>query len=126
MVKTKTGRPKLVVDWKKFETACSLLATQEEMCGLLNISPDTLSRRVKEKYKVTFAEYIKKSGSLAKVSLRRTQFAMAKNSVAMAIWLGKQYLGQREPEKTTETILPFNPDFTNWSDERLEKYVNGG
>ena len=35
-----------------------------------------------------------------KVSLRRTQFTMSKKSAAMGIWLGKQYLNQREPGLT--------------------------
>ena len=33
-----------------------------------------------------------------KISLRRAQFRLAEHNAAMAIWLGKQYLGQREPE----------------------------
>ena len=32
----------------------------------------------------------------AKIKLRRTQFKLAEHSVPMAIWLGKQYLGQRD------------------------------
>ena len=92
----KMGRPKIEIDWTVFEASCKLLATQEEICGLFNISVDTLSRRVKEKYKLTFAEYIKKSGSLAKVSLRRYQFNMAKTSPAMAIFLDKNYLSQTD------------------------------
>ena len=32
----------------------------------------------------------------AKASLRRTQFRLAENNVTMAIWLGKQLLGQRD------------------------------
>lgn len=31
-----------------------------------------------------------------KASLRRKQFAMAEKNAAMAIWLGKQYLGQKD------------------------------
>ena len=95
----KDGRPKVKMDWSKFEVGCSLLATQDELCGILNVSPDTLSRRVKEKYGVTFAEYIKKSGSLTKVSLRRNQFNMSKTNVAMAIFLGKNYLGQMDKQE---------------------------
>lgn len=32
-----------------------------------------------------------------KASLRRNQFKLSETNAAMAIWLGKQYLGQREP-----------------------------
>jgi hypothetical protein len=44
-------------------------------------------------------------------SLRRKQFAMAEKNATMAIWLGKQYLGQRDKYEseisghvTTETV----------------------
>ena len=60
-----------------------------------------------------------------KFSLRRIQFNLAQKSAGMAIWLGKQYLGQKEPEKEMVVDLPFNPDFSNWSDEKLAEYVNG-
>ncbi len=33
----------------------------------------------------------------ARAALRRRQFEEAKTSPAMAIWLGKQYLGQKDP-----------------------------
>jgi hypothetical protein len=37
-----------------------------------------------------------------KASLRRNQFKLSENNAAMAIWLGKQYLGQREPVRYEE------------------------
>ena len=40
-------------------------------------------------------------------SLRRIQFSMAHTNVAMAIWLGKQYLGQKDIVDTlVEHIKP--------------------
>lgn len=36
------------------------------------------------------------SKEIGKASLRRTQFKLAETNVAMAIWLGKQLLGQRD------------------------------
>lgn len=63
------------------------------MALLLGCSKDTLERR--------FAAVIEKARSQMKMSLRRTQIKLAENgNVAMAIWLGKQYLGQREPKTT--------------------------
>ena len=102
----KDGRPKIEIDWKIFEVACNLLATKDELCGILNMSEDTLSRRVKEKYGVTFAEYIKKSGAMAKVSLRRNQFHLSKTSAAMAIFLGKNYLGQQDNQGVVIQEMP--------------------
>ena len=39
-----------------------------------------------------------------KASLRRNQFKLSETNAAMAIWLGKQYLGQREPQG--DTLVP--------------------
>jgi hypothetical protein len=64
--------------------------TNEEIAARLNCSSDTLTRR--------YAEPIKQGRDAAKASLRTYQFQMAKTNPAMAIWLGKQYLGQREPK----------------------------
>ena len=93
------GRPKIDVDWNKFETACKLMATKEEICGILDVKDQTLQRRIKEKYDDTFEGVLKKLGSYSKISLRRNQFKMAEKNVAMAIWLGKQYLGQRDHQE---------------------------
>lgn len=41
------------------------------------------------------------------VSLRRKQFKLAENNAAMAIWLGKQYLGQKD--RTELSGDPSNP-----------------
>ena len=46
----------------------------------------------------------KRCNGLHKLSLRRYQFQQAERSAAMAIWLGKVWLGQRETV-VTETIV---------------------
>ncbi len=102
MTKTKKktirmGRPKVEIDWQKFEFACKLLATKEEICGLLEVSDATLQRNIKEKYDDTFEGVLKKYSGEAKISLRRWQMKKAQDgSVPILIWLGKQHLGQRD------------------------------
>ena len=61
---------------------------------------------------MSFAESFKTWSADGKISLRRTQFKMAVNSVAMAIWLGKQYLGQVDRQEMT---------VNGESDETVEK-----
>lgn len=90
------GPPKKEIDWKVFEEACSLMCTQDEMEGLLRVSRDTLLRRVKEQYGEDYAGVFKRFSSDCKRSLRRTQLKIAQKNTAMAIWLGKQLLGQRD------------------------------
>lgn len=46
----------------------------------------------------------KKKSAGGKMSLRRYQFELAKKNASMAIWLGKQYLGQSDnPQGNIDT-----------------------
>lgn len=96
VVKRKVGRPRIPIDWDKFEFACKLMATKEEICGFLKCDEQTLTRRVKEKYKINFEGALKELSSDTKISLRRSQIkkAIDEANPTMQIWLGKQYLGQ--------------------------------
>lgn len=100
----RTGRPKKEIDIKQFENLCELMCTEEEIAGWFNCSVDTIERWCKREYKVTFAEIFKRLSSKGKLSLRRAQFRIAENGNAtMAIWLGKQYLGQSDrPEESID------------------------
>lgn len=111
------------MEWDKFEMACQLLATKDEICGLLNVSDATLQRRIKEKYNDTFEGVLKRFGATAKVSLRRYQFALAKTNTAMCIWLGKQYLNQKEPDQFKQDEQPEAPEFAKMTNEQLEDYI---
>ena len=93
----KTGRPKIEIDFAEVDKLCQIQCTGEEIASFFEISYDTLERRCKEQFKVSFAEYIKEKSSKGKSSLRRLQWKAAMNgNVTMLIWLGKQYLGQAD------------------------------
>ena len=93
---TRTGRPKKEIDKKIFENLCGLQCTLEEIAGVFDCSPDTIERWCKREYKENFADTFKKHSAKGKMSLRRTQFKLAEKSAAMAIFLGKNYLGQTD------------------------------
>ena len=78
------------------QSLCSIQCTLEEISCFFRVSVDTIERHIKKNFIVTFAEYYKKYSAGGKISLRRSQFKMAKTNVSMAIWLGKQYLGQAD------------------------------
>ena len=102
----KTGRPKKEIDKKLFENLCSIQCTEAEICSVLECSEDTLNRWCKKTYRLTFADTFKNKSKRGKASLRRTQFKLAEKNAAMAIFLGKQYLGQRdEPERQTDGMV---------------------
>lgn len=98
--KNKGGRPKKVIDKNQFEGMCEIQCTKEEMCNILNVDEKTLTRWCKEVYGEGFSEIYKKKSQAGKMSLRRAQFKMAQTNTTMAIWLGKQYLGQTDKNET--------------------------
>lgn len=102
--KGRAGRKKLPIDLIKAQTLAECFCTQEEISAILGVSVDTLLRS-KE-----FCELYKKGIQKAKGTLRSVQFAQAQNNVTMAIWLGKQYLGQKDivEEKQEQTIQIVN------------------
>lgn len=101
------GRPpKLRADEKTLVTVANLSALQctyAEAAGILRVSVDSFRNFIRNN-KAGEDAWVR-GKETGKVSLRRTQFVMAKKSAAMAIWLGKQYLGQREPKEQVEIGL---------------------
>ena len=97
------GRPRKEIDHEQFEKLCGLQCTLDEIAGWFNCSPDTIERWCKRQYMTTFAEAFKKFSASGKISLRRFQFKLAERSAAMAIFLGKQYLGQRDVVDVEQT-----------------------
>lgn len=101
----KMGRPKKEIDKTTFEKLCGIQATKEEIASFLDCSEDTIERWCKSTYEETFAVAYKRLSAGGKMSLRRSQFRLAEKSAAMAIFLGKQYLGQRDsfPEEQQDS-----------------------
>jgi len=101
------ARPKIEIDVEQFKKLCALMCTEEEIAGFFNCSVDTVDRFCKRTHNESFAETFKKFSSNGKMALRRFQFKLAEKNAAMAIFLGKQYLGQKdtiyEPITSTET-----------------------
>lgn len=90
------GRPRVEIKWKEFDELCALHCTLDEIAGWYGCSDETIKNRVKEEHDMTFLSYFKIKSQKGKISLRRSQFLLAKKNPAMGIWLGKQILGQSE------------------------------
>ena len=84
------------MDKELFEKLCGIQCTLEEISGVMDVSMDTIERWCLREYKAGFAEIYKSKSATGKISLRRHQFKLAEKNATMAIWLGKQYLGQRD------------------------------
>lgn len=89
---------------KEFEKLCGLQCTKLEICGFFDVTDKTLERWCKRTYGKGFSEVFREKRSLGAVSLRRNQFKLAEKSAAMAIFLGKNYLGQTDKAQETEEM----------------------
>ncbi len=90
------------------EALARVMCTEEEIAACLGVKIDTLHAPHNEK---AFLGALEKGRECGKMSLRRHQFELSKTNATMAIWLGKQYLGQRDVivnENTGETSEEHN------------------
>lgn len=95
------GRPKIQIDKEQFKKLCELHCTKEEIAGFFNCHEDTIENHCKNEYGECFSQAFKRLSAGGKMSLRRYQFELAKHNASMAIFLGKQYLAQKDyPEET--------------------------
>jgi len=85
-----------VKDWKYIKEMCEIQCTQEEIAAAVGMCLDTLQYKCTEENGVNFSEYFGQKRQGGKCSLRRKQWKMADKSAAMAIFLGKQYLEQKD------------------------------
>ncbi len=84
------ARPRAKIDYEMVEKLANIQCTQEEIASFLNLSVRTLQRDEE------FCRIYKKGQESGIMSLRRIQFKLAEKNPTMALWLGKQYLGQRD------------------------------
>jgi len=88
------SRPKVDIDPKKVFELARIGCSGEEIATVLGCARVTLYNR--------FRDELDKGRDDMRTSLRRWQYMKAKEgSVPMLIWLGKQYLDQRDKADTT-------------------------
>ena len=88
------GRPRAEFDRKLVQTLAGIGCTQDEIAMAVGIHVQTLIRNAREELDAGYADIRR--------SLRRWQYESAKGgNTAMLIWLGKQYLGQRDKAEQT-------------------------
>lgn len=106
----RTGRPKKEFDKKAFADLIGFGCSQEEICWFFRdkdtgipANVDTLSRWCKRTYGMNFQEFKKQNELMPlKIQLRRNQLELSKKSAAMAIFLGKNYLDQKDNPTDTD------------------------
>lgn len=120
----KTGRPQVEIDRDTFEKLCVLQCTKQDIANWFECSEDSIERWAKREYGETFAVVFAQKRQKGKVSLRRMQWASAeKGNVTMLIWLGKQYLGQKDQQgiEISNSKEKFAEVLDVWSKKRDER-----
>ena len=93
----------------KFEEYCRLQCTEAEISSAFEVSEDTLDRWCKRTYGEGFADTFAKKRQGGFISLRRLQYQMAEGGdKTMAIWLGKNWLGQADKVEADIKVEPVN------------------
>jgi len=109
----KRGRPqKLQPDEQTLKTLSGLAriqCTTKEAAAVLEVSEQTFFAFL-ERYK-NAREIWDNGREYGKSSLKRNQFKMSETNPTMAIWLGKQYLGQSD-KLSTESKVDMRQEIT--------------
>ncbi len=110
------GRPPIEIDYDLCEKLARVLCTQAEIAAILGVSLSTLE------HDKEFLRIHKRGLEVGKASLRRMQYKAAEEgNSTMLVWLGKQYLGQRDKRDTEITGKDGDPIqvVSNMSDEEV-------
>ena len=82
------------IDLVQLEKLCCLQCTDEELAEYFGVTTRTIENKRK---KPEYAEVMKRGRVKGRISVRREQFKLLeRGNPSIAIWLGKQYLGQRD------------------------------
>ena len=88
------GRKPVKIDLVELEKLCVLHSTDEDLAYYFGVSSRTIENRKKQS---EFAQAMARGKAKGRLSVRRAQMKLLDSgNVVMAIWLGKQLLGQRD------------------------------
>lgn len=107
------GRPKANIDYDLVDELLEAQCEGTEIAGALGIDKETLYRRVQKDKKIGFSEYKQQKRESGKTILRKAQWdkAVDKKDTSMLIWLGKNYLEQKDKVETEDKSLS---EFDKW------------
>lgn len=113
-------------EWASVDYMITIHCTGEEIAGVLGMDYDTLNRNSKEQKGMPISEYIKQGTAKGKMSLRRMQWKSAENgNTTMQIWLGKQWLGQKDTIANDVKVMNVNDEVKAVVDNMINEYEQG-
>lgn len=95
------GRPRASLDqdqWRSLDIMCNAGVPQADIAEAMRVDVKTLGAICQRDRGLTFSQYRQQKKGKGRAAIAAKQFQVAMSGqVAMLIWLGKQWLGQREP-----------------------------
>ena len=119
------GRPKKPIDWKEAEKLCALQCSELEIADWFHISVDTLTRRLKEEKKQSFAEFFTLYRVQGKIALRRNLFKLSEKYPQAAIFLAKNWLGMNDKQEV-EHSGSISRSLEEYSTDELLSIIESG
>lgn len=99
----KGGRPKIVwgtEQWKMFDTFCAARDSQKDIAEAMAVDAKTIDAICEREKGMGFSGYCEQKRGYGRSLVAGKQLEVAMSgSVAMLIWLGKQWLDQKEPKQ---------------------------
>ncbi len=88
------GRKAVQIDLEQLEKLCALQCTDVEIAAWFHVSLRTIEKR---RRLPKFADAMQRGRAKGRISVRRHQMKLLEaGNATMAVWLGKQLLGQRD------------------------------
>ena len=112
------GRKMIELDFEEIDKLLELQCTLKEIAAWCRCSEDTIEKATKRQQGMSFREYSDERRQAGLQSLRRAQWqkAVDKQDTTMLIWLGKQYLNQKDTKdikaQVEQTTIPQLEDMT--------------
>src|ERR1039457_541226 len=98
---SRRGRKPIRIDLRELEKLAALQCIHEEIAGWFGVSTRTIENR---RRKPEFAQVIERGRAMGCSSVRRAQMKLLEGgNGTMGVWLGKQFLGQRDIVTTEHT-----------------------
>lgn len=126
----KGGRPEVEISIEQLAKLASYGCTQEEAAHFFGCSVSTIKNRLKdEAYRAAWDQGL----AAVRIALRKDQLRLAKRNATMAIFLGKQLLGQKDrhdhalmgadggPVRSETMVQAAEPASDDLSDEQLTR-----
>lgn len=118
------GRPEADIDFEQLDNFLRAQCNGTDIASYFGVHPNTLYRQVEAKYNCNFSEYSRQKKAEGKELLRAKQFSTAmQGDKTMLIWLGKQYLDQREKSDVTTDNKPLQPTVIQLTDEQIKDAI---